>query len=269
METLNVNVGDRPVRLVQLSDCHLPERPETDYRGVRADDGVAGLVPAVDAWRPDLLLLTGDLSEDGSPESYGRLNAILRPLERPMLAVPGNHDRPAEMRVRFPTGACAGSDEEPLAIAAGAWRIVLLDSTIRGRVEGRVRESDLDWLADWLTCNDTSPVLLALHHQPVPVGSPWIDRYMLRDPDPLLAMIEQHDNVRAVVWGHVHQSFEAAHGAARLLGCPSSAANSLPDTERFSPDPAGPAARWIELCPDGTLETGLLRATAAGAAARE
>jgi hypothetical protein len=44
-----------------------------------------------------------------------------------------------------------------------------------------------------------------------------------------------------------------------LLGAPSTVANSLPQTRRFTLDLAGPACRWLELGVDGGVETGLLR----------
>lgn len=173
-----------------------------------------------------------------------------------MWALPGNHDDPERMRARFP----AGPWPSPLAVAAGAWRIVLLDSRVEGHVDGRLEDADVGWLDGWLRKNGDYPVLLALHHHPVAMGSPWIDRYALQSPEALLRLVEEHANVRCVVWGHVHQHFEGICRAARLLACPSTAANSLPGSERFTADPAGPACRWLELHPDGSLETGLLRA---------
>ncbi|MEJ8568762.1 metallophosphoesterase [Elongatibacter sediminis] len=245
-----------PVRLVQISDCHLPARPGTPYRGGNADDGLLSLVSKVAGRTPDALLLTGDLSEDSSAEAYRRLRAALDPLELPLLALPGNHDRPSDVEAYFANGPWNG----PLAQALGGWRIVMLDSTLEGRVEGRLTDDTMVNLEAELARNENSWVLLALHHQPVPVGSRWIDRYRLLDPEPLLDLIEDHPRVRCVVWGHVHQAFESRHGQARLLACPSTAANSLPGQERFTPDPAGPACRWLELHSDGSVRTGLLRA---------
>lgn len=243
------------LRLVQLSDCHLPGDPRTGYRGRDADAGLVGLLPTVQRWNPDLLLLTGDLSEDASPAAYARLAAALQPLARPLLALPGNHDEPAALRSRFPRGPW----RHPLAVDAGSWRVALLDSTVAGRVEGRLRAADIDWLERWLRENPAAPVLLALHHQPVPVGSPWIDQYMLQEPEALLRLVERQPMVRAVVWGHVHQDFAARCGAAMLLACPSTAVNSLPSVPSFTEDPAGPACRWLELHAGGSVRTGLLR----------
>lgn len=260
--------GKRPWRLLQLSDSHLPADPAEPYRGVSADRGLDAVLDAAAEQDFDSVLLTGDVSECADAASYSRAAEAVARLGLPVAALPGNHDSPEAMRARFPVGPWEG----PAVVRAGAWRIVLLDSTVPGRVDGRITESDLSWLEQTLQdAPGDGPVLLALHHQPVSVGSPWIDRYRLADPGPLLELIERHRSVRGMVWGHVHQEFETRHGNARLLACPSTAANSLPGTERFTSDPAGPAGRWLNLGADGSLETGLLwgaggRSVSAGAA---
>ena len=243
------------MRLVQLSDCHLPLDPQTTYRGLSADRNLASLLPAVRRWQPDWLLLTGDVSEDGSAAAYGRASARLSTLGAPVLALPGNHDDPAVMRPFFPSGCWDG----PLSVEARGWQLVLLDSNRPGQVSGRFSDANLDALERCLRASEAAHVLLALHHQPVPVGSAWIDRYPLEDAAGFWALVEKHPRVRCVVWGHVHQDFHQHRDEVLLLGAPSSVANSLPDRERFTLDMAGPACRWLELNPDGTVDTGLLR----------
>ena len=94
--------------------------------------------------------------------------------------------------------------------------------------------------------------------QPVPVQSPWIDRYALNFRESFFKVLDRHPAIRAVVWGHIHQDFRLERNGALLLGAPSTVANSLPNHEKFTPDLAGPACRWLELYSDGKLETGLI-----------
>jgi Icc protein len=249
----------RLLRLVQLSDCHLPLDPQSNYRGLSADRNLASLLPAMRRWQPDWLLLTGDVSEDASAAAYGRASAHLSTVGAPVLALPGNHDDPAVMRPFFPNGCWNG----PLSVAARGWQLVLLDSNQPGQVSGRFPAAALDALEHCLRSSQAAHVLLALHHQPVPVGSDWIDRYPLEDAAQFWAVVDRYPSVRCVIWGHVHQDFQQQRGDVLLLGAPSSVANSLPAREKFTLDLAGPACRWLELQPDGTIETGLLRGQAA------
>lgn len=244
----------RGFRLAQISDCHLPASPATPYRGLKADPGLAAVVQAVAAWQADAVMLTGDLSEDASAPSYGRLAEQLQTLNIPVCALPGNHDAPEVMMQYFPHGPYLG----PYLQKAGTWQLMLLNTARPRRIDGSIDIADLQQIAEWLQGADGVPTLIALHHQPVPVGAPWIDKHMLQEPQELLECVAQYPQIKGVVWGHVHQVFERVIGQARFVSAPSAAANSLPGTARFSLDPCGPACRWLELFDDGRLESGII-----------
>ena len=244
------------LRVIQLSDCHVAADRSALYRGLQAERNLVGLLPAIRRWRPDLLLLTGDVSEDASAASYGRVSALLDSLGAPVLALPGNHDDPAVMRRFFPRGPW----DAPLFHGARGWQFVLLDSTAPGRIDGVLSRQSLQALKTGLQRSQSQHVLVVLHHQPVPIGSPWIDRYALDDPEWLLGLLDRDERVRGVLFGHVHQAIGMERKHALLLGSPSSVANSLPGREKFTLDIAGPACRWLRLGAGGQIETGILHA---------
>ena len=241
------------IRIAQVSDCHLPATPGQAYRGIDPRKNLAILLKKVKAFRPDLLLLTGDLSEDGSRASYRDLKKHLTPLGVPLLALPGNHDEAGRLAEYFsgsPVGAISVSGH-------GAWRIVRLDTCVPGRPEGRISENALAELEVLLNRYENHPFVIALHHQPVEIGSPWIDKYPLLDPQRLLRIIDGHANVKAVLWGHVHQAYAAEMNGVAMLGGPSSAINAMPGTEKFMADGKGPAFRWLKLGSDMAFSTGI------------
>jgi len=244
-------------RLVQISDCHLSASAATPYRDQNADAGLHALVRIIAAWRPQLVLATGDLSEDASPASYQRLAQHFRGMKAPVCVLPGNHDEQLLMQQYLGQGPWNG----PLILSCGDWRLALINSAVGGRIDGALDPNDIQHLRRCLDARLKQPVLLALHHQPVPVGSAWIDRYMLEAPDALLELIAEHGQIRGVIWGHVHQAFESRTGNARMLACPSTAANSLAGASGFTHDPAGPACRWLQLTAQGNIETGLFYAS--------
>ena len=244
------------LKVVQISDCHLSADRARSYRGLNADRELAGLLPAIRRWHPDLILLTGDVAEDASPAAYGRVSAALSSLGAPVVALPGNHDDAALMSRYFPMGPWNG----PLFRNASGWQLVLLNSAPPGKISGVVDDRQLEQLSAGLKRSVAKNLLVALHHQPVPVGSPWIDKYALEQPERLLALLGEDSRVRCVTWGHVHQAFESQHAGMRMLSCPSTVANSLPGREKFTADAAGPACRWFVMEADGEFETGLLRA---------
>jgi len=207
--------------------------------------------------RPDLLLATGDLSEDGSRKSYGLLKRYLSLPGIPVLALPGNHDN-AELLA----GAFPGSPVETISVSDhDPWQIVRLNSCLPGKPEGKVSDRALKELESLLGDGARRPRLIAVHHQPIYVGSPWIDKYPLLDPEPLLHMIDHHPDVKAVVWGHVHRAFDSKRDGTVMLGGPSSAINGISSGQRFTEDPIGPACRWLKLGADGTVQSGIILAS--------
>ena len=80
------------IRIAQVTDCHLPADPRQGYRGINPYKKLQSLLQKVKDIKPDLLLASGDLSEDGSRQSYEALRQFLEPLDVPVLALPGNHD---------------------------------------------------------------------------------------------------------------------------------------------------------------------------------
>jgi Icc protein len=247
--------------IAQISDCHLPADPKQKYRGIKSHKNLKNLMRKVKAMKPDLLLATGDLSEDGSRKSYRLLKQYLNLPGIPVLALPGNHDDVELLAEAFP-----GSPVETISVTDhGPWQIIRLNSCLPGKPEGQVSDRALKDLECLLDDGAQRPRLIAVHHQPISVGSPWIDKYPLLNPEPLLQLIDQHSDVKAVVWGHIHRAFEKQRIGQRtgtaMLGGPSSAINSLTDVQKFTEDPAGPACRWLVLGVDGTVQTGITQAS--------
>jgi Icc protein len=250
-----ISDNHRALRVIQISDAHVAGNPDARYRGEDARQTLAAVISAAREWQPDILLATGDLSEDASPESYAALADTLTPLGIPLLTLPGNHDDAAEQSKWFsfcPVGA-------PLRVHAGGWDLILLDSTVPGEVPGQFTDCELEALQSLLDDAPERPKLVALHHHPVLTGSHWIDRFPLLEPDRFWQVLDQCEAVRIVTWGHVHHASESLCGSMSLLAAPSTVANSLPRMDRFTRDPSGPACRWLVLEEGGHFETGLVR----------
>ena len=111
-------------------------------------------------------------------------------------------------------------------------------------------------LDGFLGRHEQRPCLIVMHHQPIAIGSPWIDKYPLIDPQAFLKIVDRYPDIKGVVWGHVHQEFEADRNGIAMLGSPSSAINGLPGAQRFTPDPVGAASRWIAVSANGHLPRG-------------
>jgi len=241
--------------LVQISDCHFARDPESLYRDENADRNLARLRVGVEAMAPDGLVLSGDISEDGSIESYQRVAGQVRGWAPLRAWLPGNHDNKAAMAEVL----CEPDFDAGPVLDWGGWRIVLLDSAFGDRGDGTVDEARLAPLEAVRSEASDRPALAFIHHQPMPVNAPWIDKYGMANSELLWRRLAG-TRVQAVGFGHVHQVFKAEKNGIVCLSAPSTVANSLAEMDVFTPDPTGPKARWYRLHDNGRWQTGLISA---------
>ena len=249
----------KSIRVIQITDCHLPKLPELEYRGINSHENLKLLLKKVQRFafdfEPDFILATGDLSEDASAESYQLLHQYLSNIGLPVLALPGNHDEPALLESFFP-----GSPVDSIEVSEyDEWQLIRINSCLPSSPAGRISDLNLAELERVFSKDSGRSRLLAVHHQPVPVDCLWIDKYKLMEADRFLRLIDQCKDVKAVVWGHVHQVFSKDRNGTLMLSGPSSAINSLPGEQTFQADPLGPACRWLELKTGGGISTGIIR----------
>jgi Icc protein len=246
------------LRVLQLTDTHLFAEPDASLLGIDTLESFRRVVAHFRAqhWPVDLLIATGDLVHDASPAGYRRLADMLSSFGVPVFAVPGNHDDPDLLRACLKGPAIHTETVRDL----NGWRFVMLDSVIPGRPGGRLDPAELDRLAQALASTDRH-VLLCLHHQPVAVGSAWIDTMAVEDPAPLFDIVDRHANVRGILWGHVHQTFDRVRNGVRLMASPSTCVQFAPGADSFKVDEEPPGFRWLALLPDGEIRSEVVRVT--------
>ncbi len=243
--------------IIQVSDCHLFANPGERLYDVDPRASFERVIGEIAARHgdADLLLATGDLAQDESAGAYRYLAERFDRLGLPLFWIPGNHDDPATMREHLRGGVCHGDK----LIVAGDWIVVLLDSTLPGEVHGRVSDAQLDFAGAALYRHRDRHALVALHHQAIDCDSRWIDAKGYPDNAALRRRLLAHDNLRAVVWGHVHQQGEFEQGGARWLSAPSTCAQFKPGSDEFALGDEAPGYRWLELLGDGRLRTDVVR----------
>jgi len=247
---------DGTLRVLQLTDTHLYANPVGSLLGINTLDSFQRVIQHFRDyhWPLDILLATGDLVHDASPQGYAKMGEILSSFGVPVFCLPGNHDSPTVMREHL-----RGEDVHSDTVADHAsWRFVMLDSVIPGQEGGRLEPDQLAQLDAALASTDRH-TLICMHHQPVGVGSAWIDTMAIENPDPLFQIIDRHPHVRGILWGHVHQTFEAWRGNVRLMASPSTCVQFTPNTDDFQVDEEPPGFRLLALFPDGTIRSEVVR----------
>lgn len=175
--------------------------------------------------RPDLVLATGDLVNEGQPDEYRILAEILAWLEIPIYLMPGNHDDRDNLRAAFPEHGYLGGtgafinyviEDHPL-------RIIALDTTIPGEVGGEVCPARLTWLSARLSEASVQPTLVAMHHPPFDTGIPAMDTVGLEGKAEFADVVRPHRQIRRIVAGHLHRTIQGTVGGHTATTAPGTA----------------------------------------------
>ncbi len=250
-------------RVLHLTDTHVvahdtgTDRPDSFAGAVAQVQGrttgqlLAAVLKAVAAAgvEPDVVLHTGDVTDDGQADSYRTVRDQLAPLGVPVLIMPGNHDEPTALAATF--------GHEPAELRwtdVGAWRIVTLNTSVQDQDHGNLSPSALAELDTLLGVADR-PVLLGLHHPPHSV-CPEAACQLEQAPE-LLEVIRRHPVVRAVASGHTHVADDQEHDGIAFLSSPSTCLqlrhdHPLPENNQ---EPTAIGARVIDLHDDGTVSS--------------
>lgn len=214
--------------IAQISDCHVVDRGALFADRVDSGAALRAAIATINELPtpPDLVMLTGDLVNDGTTEQYDHLVEILGELSAPVLPIPGNHDDRQELRSRFPSVLPDGGPDDPIDLVqdVGSIRVVALDTTIPGRHDGAVTERQLVWLDEQLGAAPECPTIVAQHHPPISSGMASMDETSgFRDGAREADVICRHGHVEAVVSGHLHRSFQRKYAGTISITCPSTA----------------------------------------------
>lgn len=194
--------------IVQLTDLHVrPEGvpayrvAETNMLTERALRRVAALRPA-----PDVVIVTGDLTDCGLASEYELLAGMLRRnLSMPVHVVPGNHDRREMLLAHLPSTRSMAGGFVQYAVDDLPVRIVMLDTVVPGAGHGALCQERLDWLDRTLAERPDTPTLIGMHHPPFICGIAHMDAIALREPERFVKIVARHRQVQRIVCGHHHR----------------------------------------------------------------
>ena len=238
--------------VLQITDPHLLADPEGTLLGMRTRETLDAVLAHIreQGRQPDVVLATGDISQDGSDESYRYFREQTAFFDCPVFWFMGNHDvREAMDRVIGDTGA------NRRRFRARGWQLVFLDSSVPESVHGRLAEEELQWLDQALSDYPQDNALVCLHHHPIDISAQWMNAIGLRNHEEFFEVLKRHPQVRGVLWGHIHQDLDQQIDGYRLLATPSTSIQFAPNSREFSVDDVPPGYRWLTLHPDGEIET--------------
>lgn len=152
--------------LLQISDPHFgTEQPQV----------VEALVTMARLQQPDLLVLSGDITQRARPAQFQAARALMERLGAPFLAIPGNHDIPlfdVWTRLRRPYArhiAAFGPDLEPVFSSADLMVVGVNTTRAWRHKHGEVSAQQIDLVTQLLTKAKPEQLRVVVVHQPIAV----------------------------------------------------------------------------------------------------
>lgn len=252
-------------RILHLSDTHAFGDDRRHYGRVDTAAQLDRVLAAIDERRRfDLIVVSGDVSEDGTEASYRRVAGTVGEFARSRGAravfAMGNHDRRAAFRAVLGAGQPAARERQPdgpldrpvVSVAHhDGLRVVVLDSSVPGAGYGDIGDVDLAWLAAELATPAVRGTVVVVHHAPIPAQGDLLQSLALQRPHALLDVLVGGD-VRVVLSGHYHLPIVQLIRGVPVVVAPGVAnvARSVADPEEESATMAGGAV-VVELDGEG------------------
>lgn len=201
--------------MAHLSDLHFGHH----------DEAVAAtLAPELNAHKLDLVVISGDFTQDGEADEFEIARAFIDTLDAPVFAVPGNHDVPQKnlfTRIAAPYALYKRYIDPSLEPFLEIGGVALLGLKTPRRIT-----PDMNWSNGFLgkrqlrnigtrfeaASPDAVRVVVAHHPLLYPEGGDKIVQRRVRRADRALQTFAAHD-VRLVLSGHFHLSYVRVHDA--------------------------------------------------------
>ncbi len=211
--------------ILQISDTHIAPEGNLVSRRLDTSDSLGRLIKrikeiCVQAGPIDAVLVSGDLSEDGSAESYARFKMHIAQLDVPLLVIPGNHDAREPMRRAF---ANQLPSHGPLnwERQVGNVNVIGLDTLVEAHGLGTLLPESLTFLRYALSHAEGTPVLLALHHPPFLTGINFMDDIGLSNRSAFEEAVSDFSGEMRIVCGHIHNTMVANIAGHTAVSAPS------------------------------------------------
>jgi 3',5'-cyclic AMP phosphodiesterase CpdA len=210
--------------IAQISDTHILAPSSGQAVARSRADSLRRCIADINRLRPDAVVHTGDIVQNGRPGEYAHVRELLAPLEAPLYIIPGNRDDREALRDAFSDHAYLPQTGEFLHYTIEDYlvRIVALDSIVPGQRKGAFCGRRLAWLERVLEQAPGKPTLLLIHQPPFDIGTEYVGGYCRPgETEELAAVVGRHPQVQRLLCGHLHHPVHEHWGGTLATTMPS------------------------------------------------
>ena len=246
------------MNIVQITDLHLSKDKGNELYNINTYNSAKIIIEYISKCKKnvDYLIITGDISEDSTMQSYSHLLDLLKPIKSDIYLMAGNHDSYEQIKL-----CCSRSTvKSDLFFSNDAWVVFMFNTKKEHSPNGFLKRDEIELFKKLLYDYPNKNFMVFLHHHPVLIGSESMDTMIIENSQLLIDLIKSHNNIKGVSWGHIHNVFETKINNAKLFSSPSTCFQSQPKSKKFTIDfNSHPGYRIINLNEKGVIETSVVR----------
>lgn len=190
--------------IIQITDTHLFKDDDDEIFSVKSNKKFYEVINKIKSNLPDYFFLTGDISQDETPESYQKIVNIIDALGINTYWIPGNHDDISIMENVFSQSKYMKKADHLLL---PYWHYIFLNTKLDGTASGELAETELTKLHRLLNKSNSPNIALIMHHHPIEVQTPLIDQYILKNQNEFWEIVDKYKNIKLIICGHVHGDY--------------------------------------------------------------
>lgn len=204
--------------ILQLTDVHLRH----DGASIFGIDPTQRLTQAIDRVLADfrdvdLVVFSGDLTDEGHPDAYAIFQEQAARLTMPWIATIGNHDLRENFAAVYPQFMAEDGFAQMQHALPGV-DVLLLDTKQDGSHAGIYCETRRAWLREALA-NTSQKLAIFMHHNPLPLGIQMLDAIMMENPGAIYDELAAYkDRICFLAHGHTHRTTFANWGGISVMG---------------------------------------------------
>ncbi len=191
------------IKVAQLTDLHLLNNKNLLINDINPYDNLKSIISKVLSNKYDYLFISGDISENGSIESYQLIKTIFDDIGVSICCIPGNHDNKTNMLEVLSESNNIKFSEK---LSLPNWDILFLDTAFDGEPHGLLTNKALEKLQFNIESSNSPNICIVMHHLPCVIENPYIDCEILKNSSEFQKIIEG-TKVRFVTFGHVHNYY--------------------------------------------------------------
>ncbi len=211
--------------IAQISDTHIVEEGKNTLAVAPTASNLARCIEHLNQFKPtpDVVVISGDITENGLPDQYSHAAKLLSGLEIPYFIIPGNHDINENLWTQFGEEKCLHMQDGMFNYVVEDFpvRLIAMDSTIANASGGELTQKQLNWLDEKLGEKPHCPTLIFLHHPPVPCSVLETDDDGFIGAKELGAVLEKYSNIERLACGHIHMPISTKWSGTVVSSAPS------------------------------------------------